>query len=233
LTIWQEGKNYRKALVEYMNLQDASDKQIQNACLETSMYAIAGILFAMGTWMFLPIWKDDTATWDWNTVGAWLFIIGSFGFVYAGLNSALNLRYDPLFDKIRVCGYNPYYLAREAVTSGLCGSVLFVVGSFYFRPAGYYECPDEVSIRWCSSTASTGAWCFIIGSCCFVWQSFLALLGGLLTHSHKFREEVLQSIGAIKGDTATTVGVVAETTAEGADATCGDHASSQPETSHL
>ncbi|CAK0802734.1 unnamed protein product [Prorocentrum cordatum] len=120
--------------------------------------------------------------WDWATAAAWMFIIGSFCFVAAGLYNALNIHHDRSNDGKYFYELTPYNVSVATLFCGIFGTVLFVVGSFYFRPGGVIQCDDGKIGRWCHCSTFTGAWCFIIGSILFVAQSVLGLLSAVITH---------------------------------------------------
>jgi len=165
------------------------DDGTRHECCETTMYAIAGILFAIGTWLFLPGYAEIGSAWNWNTVGAWMFIIGCLSFVAAGLNNALNIHHDSADDSNKFFQLTAYNLSVAALFSTMFGSVFFVVGSFFFRPAGALECEEGHVGLWCHSSTFSGAWCFIIGSCLFAIKTASGLLAAIVTH------RVMRSLG--------------------------------------
>lgn len=174
--VWESRNKYKAALKA-----DEDDDTRHELC-ETVLYAVAGFVFAVGTWLFLPEFQSAAIAWDANTAAAWLFIIGSFAFVFAGINNALNLRHDRAG-----LTETSYRLAETSLLFAISGSVLFVVGSFYFRPSGYSECtPEEEggsTEHWCQSSTETGVVCFIVGSCLFVMQAIMVMIGAFVTHN--------------------------------------------------
>lgn len=113
------------------------------------MYCVASLIFCIGSFLYMPgIFSDEETQVLAERVGAWIFVVGSFGFVVASFYSMEALGHHghaPELDsetEPRV-----YFMHRAALMAGLVGSNLFVVGSFLFRPGLNTHCKLLQHIR--------------------------------------------------------------------------------------
>jgi len=153
--------------------------------LELLNFAVAGFLFFLGTFAFVPnIFREEHVFWG-TTVGAWLFITGSFGFLEATFWNAIGLRAD--FCKGILPDWhqrNCSRLTNASLFASLHGCALFLIGSVLFRPAFVNGCESlgyNEGREWCQSPAQAATWCYIAGSVFFVVQSLLGLANSIVS----------------------------------------------------
>lgn len=176
--------------------------------LENLSYVIACIIFTAGTVLFWPgLFEDETQEKLMESYGAALFIAGSFLFVAAAAFNSLTIQQDN-FVKTLTKGSEDEDLVQAAILSFrlsaialfacLFGGVLFVCGSYLFRPeyskkscedlaqetvqnvaegnSSQFEKHDQI----CASVVVDGTWLFLWGSCLYTVQAITVLCNTIL-----------------------------------------------------
>lgn len=120
--------------------------------LESLLYCISALIFAGGSVLFMPgLYASETSEFWGHEWGAWLFAIGSFGFLTAAYWNALGLgaRRDHSKKKVKEAALarsraeeSCSYIASFELWVLLTASALFVVGSFLYRPSLETQCPE-------------------------------------------------------------------------------------------
>jgi len=119
--------------------RDADEKQKhRDELMENLNYVIASIIFTVGSVFFMPgIYTGQKQEFAGHEAGAWCFIVGSFGFVLASYWNALGMasehgyRHPP-----STAAASCIQLSKVSLCLSMIGGVLFVTGSFLYRP-GY------------------------------------------------------------------------------------------------
>mmetsp|Transcript_39470 Transcript_39470/g.91610 ORF Transcript_39470/g.91610 Transcript_39470/m.91610 type:complete len:339 (-) Transcript_39470:132-1148(-) len=127
--------------------------------MESSCYLAASAVFAVGCVLFYPhLFKDEVKKEYGEEIGAYMFILGSFGFVIAAYYNALAMVKGAAIHKAPKIG-SIEYTKRQIVAGELflstIGSVLFVTGSFLYRPSYATNCSHEALLK--SKEAEHGA----------------------------------------------------------------------------
>merc|ERR1719210_1476441 len=98
-----------------------------------------------------------------------------------------------------------YWLSVFCLFFSLMGGVLFVVGSYLYRPEFDTHCgrfkrrnPDSLNSEWCLSTVTSGTWLYIVGSCFYVAQAGVNLWKCCAKHRAE-RSSMLQFLGVDSG----------------------------------
>jgi len=158
---------------------------------ETLLYLISSIGFAVGCIFFLP-GLTHTAAGGFIAagIGSWICIISSFMVVFSVFYNALGFVDDKSESGIdaktaRLC----VVLTRVGMFLLLFGGVLFVVGSFMYRPDFAGKCPAGSSDATCLAVASYGTFAYLLGSYAFLVQTILAFIVGLLKHAAELRDK--------------------------------------------
>jgi len=158
-------------LEEFSSTRSLSNMKVRlerNEFLENIFYLLAGAIFFLGSIFFMPgIYGDHEELEEtFQRIGSYLFIAGSFGFVMATFFSAIAMAADPNHQnfeqgsvKMTCHYYHVFGLAFAQI-----GSVLFVVGSFLYRPLFAMGHP---------AAADAGTKCYVIGSILFTLESIL------------------------------------------------------------
>lgn len=132
-------------------------------------YVTGSILFAVGSLFFLP-------SWDWPTVGAWCFVIGSVAFV---LGTAVNLL--QVFEAPTLVYLELFNLT---VSGFAVGSMLFLVASIPFL--WHLDTPSDTHLVF-----SLAGWEYIGGSLLFA-------SGAVSIHVRHFARRAMLSKGAAR-----------------------------------
>jgi len=176
-----------------------------NEIMTSAIFALANLLFFVGSFCFFPRIKplftdSESVVQTAETWGAWLFVSGSFMFVIGAFYGSISLgtllaTKEPHLhnaeDKI-------YHSRKLGGLSSLLGSVLFVVGSFLYRPGFNPTCNhaklNGSALQQCAHAAEFGTWCYIIGGFFFVVDSMFEVLTMWYEHEkHHQQDEFEQS----------------------------------------
>lgn len=141
-------------VVECLVARHASElnEHQRDELLESLHYCISALIFAGGSVLFMPgLYASETSEFWGHEWGAWLFAIGSFGFLSAAYWNALGLgaRRDHSEKEAKEADLarsraeeRCSYIASVELWVLLTASALFVVGSFLYRPSLETQCPD-------------------------------------------------------------------------------------------
>lgn len=104
-------------------------------------YCLSSFIFFIGAFFYFPgIYPDKATEHLGEQVGAWLFIIGSFGFLLASFYSMEALGHSHPIELDYVTLTAVHYMHRLALLSIVFGCNFFVVGSFFYRPVFNTHC---------------------------------------------------------------------------------------------
>jgi uncharacterized metal-binding protein len=104
-------------------------------------YEIGGLIFVVGSVLFLPKYSDYEAE------GSWLFIVGSILYLIVTFHDGIEL----FFNKEATLAL---FVDSTAALTYVLGSITFIIGSVFFLPT--------------VDKTVAGAWCFIWGSVLFI-----------------------------------------------------------------
>jgi len=115
--------------------------------LESVSFVVSSLIFTAGCVLFYPHLFSDKRHQEWGEeIGAILFITGSFGFVLAAYWSSMAMVKKASIHDLPKVG-SPEYRRRQITSMellcSLIGSVLFVTGSFLYRPSYATDCSHE------------------------------------------------------------------------------------------
>lgn len=196
------------AMWEERNSKDHSDpivdREKSTEFQEHMAFAISGLLFAVGSIFYIPgIGGTDDPNVEYldQSYGSWIFLCGSFGFAVASYCNACAMADNK--DETKMT--DVYLLCHKLhVTGLLCsqlGSMFFFSGSFLYRPGLANHCEDEtgVAAKWCTSSADTGTWLYVIGSILFFIESILSFACSALKHKYgdkqlKIKQALLEDV---------------------------------------
>jgi len=164
--------------------------------LENLSYVIACIIFTIGTVFFWPgLFPDEKQEKLMESAGADLFIVGSLLFVAAAAFNSLTLQQDKVVKELcHGCedadvvnaAINSFRLSAVALFACLFGGVLFVTGSYMFRPEYGKSCKDPTTAdphrlqEICANVVVDGTWLFLWGSCLYTLQAVTVLCNTIL-----------------------------------------------------
>jgi len=148
-------------------------------------YVVSCLVFTVGAVLYWPhIYRgDDHTRLRGEVVASWCFIAGSYGFVVASFFNAVCMTLQKTMLSIpgpaaRKC----YWISVAGLFFSLMGGVLFVVGSYLYRPEFNTHCReyrsmthDSFEATWCLNTLNYGTWLYIVGSCFYLIQAYLNL----------------------------------------------------------
>lgn len=120
---------------------------------ENVCYVAACLIFCIGCVLFWPgIYQgNETNKLRGEIIAAWCFIIGSLGFVIASFFNAILLSRTDTFKALPgAIGKKCYILGCYSLLCSQLGAVLFVSGSFMYRPGYNTHCDRNLEIhkRW-------------------------------------------------------------------------------------
>jgi len=144
-------------------------RKLRNEFLENVFFLVAGSVFLAGSIFFMPgiYGKNEEAEERGTRAGAYLFIIGSFGFLFANFFSTIEMASDPEHQNFKrgSIAMGCHYRHVLGLMCALVGSVCFVVGSVLYRPL--------FSLHR-SEAADAGTKFYIAGSVLYLVDSLLA-----------------------------------------------------------
>jgi hypothetical protein len=187
---------------------------------ESTMFFFAGLIFMIGSFFYWPgiyTWwyagaaecgesppEDCTYIHDMEESGeahgARCFIIGSVMFLIASMFNGIGLGMNK--DEGQTYDVNPtsavvHYIHIAALFSSQMGSVLFVAGSWMYRPVIGGSCSDfqtayigqeqegqVVAAHACESTGTFGTKLYIIGSALYLVEALLNFTNSALKHKY-------------------------------------------------
>lgn len=188
----------------WLNYYDA-EREDRIEFWEVAMFFLAGIVFFIGSLFYWPgiynTWcgADCTETqindleFQGESWGAFLFVMGSLGFVCASMCNAIGLGMNKYEDDVNnKDAVVVHYIHLVALIASQLGSTLFVVGSFLYRPV-FPACPSlteryvgeaqtgqEEAAEACESTGSAGTWLYIYGSCFYCLEALLNFIASAI-----------------------------------------------------
>jgi hypothetical protein len=126
------GHQRRSDEIEVMEKLD----RLQAEFVENMHFVISAIIFTIGCYFFMPgIYENEVDESQGHEIGAWCFIIGSFGFVLASYWNACGIMAE--HGKRHLLGSAEarcVRLSAIALSFAMVGGVCFVAGSFLYRP---------------------------------------------------------------------------------------------------
>ena len=125
---------------------EAFDYIFQWEIINAIACGISGLLFVVGSILFLPMHRDHVA------VGVWCFIAGSTTYLIVGIHDLVDIHHN--------CQSKVVLADVAALTINTIGSLFFAVGSILFLPR--------------VGQNQAGAGCFFFGSGLFVLGSVLS-----------------------------------------------------------
>lgn len=175
---------------------------------ESSMFFFAGLVFMVGSFFYWPgiynWWYEGQEQHIINEMeesgeshGAWCFILGSLLFLIASMFNAIGLGMNKEENEknpmMTVC----HYIHIAALFCSQLGSVLFVAGSWMYRPVIGGSCPDfnaryegqaqegePVAEHACQSTGEFGTYLYIYGSVLYLLEAILNFTNSALKHKY-------------------------------------------------
>mmetsp|Transcript_48560 Transcript_48560/g.140703 ORF Transcript_48560/g.140703 Transcript_48560/m.140703 type:complete len:344 (-) Transcript_48560:56-1087(-) len=114
--------------------------------MESVSYFVSSVIFAVGCVLFYPhLFSDEKHAEYGEEIGAFMFIIGSFGFVVGAFwNSMAMVKAATVHvPKVGSTEYRRRQVMAAELFMSLMGSVLFVTGSFLYRPSYATNCDHE------------------------------------------------------------------------------------------
>lgn len=139
--------------------------------LNAMLYLTGGIGFLIGSIFFYPHFEDQ-----FPTAGAWIFFAASLLYLVVTVHDLIESR--QYFNQNKsVKSYKK--LESFSVLVYTLGTLLFAIGSLFFLPS--------------LKLATTGAWCFIIGSILFVIGACLNVMQIIYTNS-KITMQLLNAV---------------------------------------
>lgn len=158
----------------------------RNEVLESINYVIAGVLFAVGSVLWVPgVFHTPGSKVVGQGAGTWLFILGSFSLTLASYANAIGLATERGWEGVpdgwaRTC----FRIDCFGLGCTQIGSVLFVAGSFLYRPGFENHCEERgaegAANEVCISTSFFGTKLYVVGSVFFLMQSVSVIINGFL-----------------------------------------------------
>lgn len=177
--------------------------------LESTMFFFAGVVFLVGSIFFWPgiydWWYEGEALTvihdmeiSGESHGARCFIAGSTLFLVATMFNAIGLGMNKEEAEKNPVSVATHYIHVAALMCSQFGSVLFVAGSFMYRPVGpeggcseynaRYEgeaqAGEDVAEHACVTTGEFGTWLYIYGSILYLIESILNFINSALKHKY-------------------------------------------------
>jgi hypothetical protein len=171
--------------IEAMHNKSVMKPKDRDEIMEHLCFLCANALFAIGCVFFLPSVKYLTSFYyTASAIGAWCCILASFGLVYGTFYNAICFEGD-LVDSTLDPRTHEYCrkLTKISISLTLIGSMLFVVGSFMYRPIFGGLCPPHSTNAVCEAVSTYGTKCYLFGSYIFLAASIV----GILTTDAKVR----------------------------------------------
>eukprot|EP00416_Gambierdiscus_australes_P026990 CAMPEP_0171060374 /NCGR_PEP_ID=MMETSP0766_2-20121228/3798_1 /TAXON_ID=439317 /ORGANISM="Gambierdiscus australes, Strain CAWD 149" /LENGTH=269 /DNA_ID=CAMNT_0011515947 /DNA_START=115 /DNA_END=924 /DNA_ORIENTATION=- len=155
-------------LDDMLHLVGMEHRKLRNEFLEQLCFLVAGVVFCVGTFFFMPgaYGRNATAAYHGHEVGARLFVAGSFGFVLASFFNAVQMSADPDHQNLRLSSVKMHchYVHAMGLAISQVGSVCFVVGSVLYRPMFEHT----------SGADDLGTNYYVAGSSLYVVESILS-----------------------------------------------------------
>jgi hypothetical protein len=152
---------------------------------ETALFVVSSFIFTAGTFLFMPgIYKSEESEQVWHEVGAWSFITGSLCLVFACYYNGLGIAESRAAARaVKHCVKTDFVFKLNTIGLGMTqiGSVMFVTGSFLYRPAFASRKHSAMVARF-DTVTNNGTILFLVGSLIYLSQSVLALIIGLVKH---------------------------------------------------
>lgn len=182
----------------------AAEREDRIEFWETTMFFLAGLIFMVGSFFYWP------GLYDWwhegetehaiheaeefgEALGAYLFVTGSVLFLIASMFNAIGLGMNKEEKEKNPISVKTHYIHLCGLTCSQLGSVLFVAGSFMYRPAIGSPCPDytaryegaaqasePVAAHACETTGSFGTHLYIYGSILYSIEAILGFVNSIL-----------------------------------------------------
>lgn len=126
--------------------------------LESLSFVVSSLIFTGGCVLFYPHLFVEKKHQEWGEeIGAMFFIAGSFGFVLAAYWMSMAMVKRASLHELPKVG-SPEYRRRQILSCELLcsivGSVLFVTGSFLYRPSYATDCSHQA--LWAAAKAPNG-----------------------------------------------------------------------------
>lgn len=175
---------------------------------ESSMFFFAGLVFMVGSFFYWPgiydWWYEGS---DEHTIhemeesgeahGARCFIGGSVLFLVASMFNGIGLGMNKDEQEKNPMATVCHYIHIAALFNSQMGSVLFVAGSWMYRPVIGAACPDfnvryegeaqegePVAEHACETTGAFGTKLYIIGSAMYLIEAILNFTNSALKHKY-------------------------------------------------
>lgn len=167
---------------------------------EQILYFVAAVIFTIGTVLFWPgiPWANEDSAKYGEFVATWFFIVGSYGFVLATFcNSiAMTERGNRTAVPGKV-GIVCHWMMVWELFLSLFGGILFVIGSYLYRPGFRNDCSqyrlieDEETSHgtaheevndYCVSVLKSGTYMYIIGSFLYTFQAITCFVRCIIRH---------------------------------------------------
>lgn len=175
---------------------------------ESAMFFFAGLVFMVGSFFYWP------GIYDWwyagqdqtyinnmeesgEAHGARCFIGGSVLFLIASMFNGIGLGMNKEEEAQNPVAVITHYIHLAALINSQMGSVLFVAGSWMYRPIIGSACPDFnaryegeaqegqiVAEHACETTGSFGTKLYIIGSAMYLIEALLNFINSALKHKY-------------------------------------------------
>lgn len=173
---------------------------------ETACFFLAGLIFMIGSFFYWPgiynYWYSDATEHEINEMeesgeahGARCFIIGSILFLIASMFNAIGLGMNKEENEQNPMMRRVHYIHLVALFFSQMGSVLFVAGSWMYRPVISSACPDYneryegaaqegeiVAEHACETVGWFGTKLYIIGSTFYLIEALLNFTNSALKH---------------------------------------------------
>mmetsp|Transcript_51955 Transcript_51955/g.150945 ORF Transcript_51955/g.150945 Transcript_51955/m.150945 type:complete len:375 (+) Transcript_51955:99-1223(+) len=130
---------------------DKEEKQ-RDELMENLNFVLASIIFSVGSVFFMPgVYSGPDEELAGHEIGAWCFVFGSFGFVLASFWNAVGMASEHGHRQLPDAAQATcFQLSKVSLCLAMVGGVLFVTGSFLYRP-GY------TNTHGCGRSAKRGA----------------------------------------------------------------------------
>jgi len=175
---------------------------------ESSLFFFAGLVFLVGSLFYWPgiygWWysgEDESFISSMEESGeghgAGCFVAGSVLFLMASMFNGIGLGMNKEENEQNDMARMVHYIHLGALICSQMGSVLFVAGSWMYRPIGGSGCPDfdpryegeaqegePVAEHACETTGTFGTWLYIYGSLLYLTEALLNFTNSALKHKY-------------------------------------------------
>jgi len=213
ITFLFAGFNLAESRAHWANYREA-EREDRIEFWEATMFFFAGLVFLVGSIFYWPgiydWWyaadleeggRGETYVHDMEESGeahgARCFIGGSVLFLIATMFNGIGLGMNKKEAEKNPVSVVTHYLHLAALFNSQMGSVLFVAGSWMYRPIIGGACPDYnaryegeaqegeiVAEHACESTGAFGTKLYIIGSCMYLTEALLNFTSSALKHKY-------------------------------------------------